>query len=300
MDRTSAASLYRTISATHPNWQTDGLAARLIRLLGAALAASVFAVTAIVVLRRAAGAVSRPLHAVPLLFAGTTVVALVAAARLALGRKGRAAGQGLRPWILDAVLSLAAAATIVALSLPGSALGPVAAIWLLLVTEEAVYWTWGQYLPDKDRQGAVLTEQQDGSPDPAAAGRSHELQTDNNPWALPVPPPGAVSQQLIRAVSPGGIDVLEGWVRLCVPSGQRTLNVHLAFCPPFRSQPELRVEQVEGPPSRVKTAQLLTFGARLEVKMLHRCDQPANILLRIVVQAEHPIATAGAQNLRHG
>jgi hypothetical protein len=49
--------------------------------------------------------------------------------------------------------------------------------------------------------------------------------------------------------------------------GERTAILHAAFCPPFARTPRLEVQQIEGPPARIKTSQLFAHGARLELRL---------------------------------
>ena len=67
---------------------------------------------------------------------------------------------------------------------------------------------------------------------------------------------------------------------MLLAAGQRTHNVHLAFCPPFARTPELAVEQVDGPRCRIKTVQLLPYGARLEVKLAAAAESATGVLLK--------------------
>ncbi len=67
---------------------------------------------------------------------------------------------------------------------------------------------------------------------------------------------------------------MSGWLRMPFAAGQRTGSVHVAFCPPLRATPELLVEQIGGPEARVKTAQLLPYGVRLDLKLAVAAEEP--------------------------
>ena len=69
--------------------------------------------------------------------------------------------------------------------------------------------------------------------------------------------PKGVSQQLTRSQTADGVEELSGWLRIAFVAGQRTGSLHVAFCPPFVTTPELAVEQLDGPEARLKTAQLM-------------------------------------------
>jgi hypothetical protein len=95
-----------------------------------------------------------------------------------------------------------------------------------------------------------------------------------------------VTQEFVRSRQPDGGERLAGWMRVPLSPGQRTATVHLAFCPPFVRTPKITVAQQEGPTARIKEAQLLPYGARLDLKLTHAADAPATVLLEIVVQAD--------------
>ncbi len=83
----------------------------------------------------------------------------------------------------------------------------------------------------------------------------------------PVEPASDVMQQLtLRATAEGGQE-LSGWLRMPLAAGQRSGTLHVAFCPPFDRAPEIQVEAVAGPDCRIKTADALPYGVRIEVKV---------------------------------
>ena len=75
-----------------------------------------------------------------------------------------------------------------------------------------------------------------------------------------------------------------GWLRLSFAAGQRTGSVHVAFCPPLRVTPEMEVEQIEGPEARIKTAQVLPYGARFDLKLAAAAEQPTTVLLQFTAR----------------
>ena len=98
-------------------------------------------------------------------------------------------------------------------------------------------------------------------------------------------PPEEVLQQLTRSGAADGSEQLAGWLRVPFAPGQRTGSVHVAFCPPFNRTPELVVEQLAGPEARIKTAQLLPYGVRLDLKLNAAGEQPASVLLQFSARA---------------
>ena len=96
-------------------------------------------------------------------------------------------------------------------------------------------------------------------------------------------PPEHVDQQLVRSHAADS-DVLSGFVRVGFLQGQRTGSVHVAFCPPFTKTPDLTVEQLDGPDARIKTAALLPYGVRLDLKLAAEADEPTSVLLQFEVR----------------
>jgi len=99
--------------------------------------------------------------------------------------------------------------------------------------------------------------------------------------SLPSALPGEdVLQQLVRSRTADGNERLTGWLRIPFAAGQRTVSEHVAFCPPFDKTPQVTVEQLDGPAVRVKTAQLLPHGARLDLKLAAVAEEPDVVILQ--------------------
>jgi hypothetical protein len=67
--------------------------------------------------------------------------------------------------------------------------------------------------------------------------------------------------------------------------GQRTIILHLAFCPPFAQTPEIEFEQESGPAARIKLGQSLPYGARLDVKLQSPADDSTTLAIRLLATA---------------
>ena len=100
-----------------------------------------------------------------------------------------------------------------------------------------------------------------------------------------VPPAENVMQKLTLSQDADGSQRLSGWVRLRLEAGQRSGVVHVAFCPPFVQTPEWSLEQLDGPAARIRTAQLLPHGVRLEVKLAAAASDAASVLVRFTAWA---------------
>ena len=177
--------------------------------------------------------------------------------------------------------SLAVAALGAGLCLPGTSAAGAFLFWMLLGAEES--WAWGWRLrhafempPSLGRQ-AVRT-------DTAHVGASRFHRGGVTSRAAPtlhaedVVLPKGVTQQLTRSQAADGVEELSGWLRVEFVAGQRTGSLHVAFCPPFAATPELAVEQLDGPEARLKTAQLMPYGARLDLKLAAAAGEPTSVL----------------------
>jgi hypothetical protein len=87
---------------------------------------------------------------------------------------------------------------------------------------------------------------------------------------------------------------LLGWIRAAFAAGQRTANVHLAFCPPTAATPEVEIEQIDGPESRVQVSQVLPYGVRVELKLSEPAEESTIVLLQFsAIATDHcPLTTA--------
>ena len=108
-----------------------------------------------------------------------------------------------------------------------------------------------------------------------------------------------ISHVLTKAVGEileaDGGEQLSGWLRAGFAAGQRTANVHVAFCPPFPKTPQLTVEQLDGPEVRIRTAQLLPHGLRLDLKLAVTAEKPLDVLLQFSARSNSPAAPATAR-----
>ena len=237
--------------------------------------------------RRLAGALVQPLS-LPLLIAVAVALSLVA---LLLHRFW----QGRQP--LDAGTSLAIVLLALAVSLPGTSLLGLLVLWAILGLEEA--WAWATRVPllacpAVSSPAALGTAGQasSGTPSEIDPGlhspssvaeilRSAQEDASENELSEEELPADDVLQQLVRRRLPDGREELTGWLRVPLAAGQRTANVHLAFCPPFAQAPQVAVEQQDGLPARIKLVQSLPFGARLDLKLAEVAEESSTVVLYV-------------------
>ncbi len=244
----------------------DGAAAVILAMLCLAAATVVF--------RRLAGALVDPLPPALMLAAVATIAAAAAAVRLGWLPAGSRGG-----WLPMAATSLAALSLFVSLCLPGTPPAWIAVFGILLAAEET--WAWAsriKYVKNSRSLTDSGEEAADSSTFPELSDPGYCLPSVA---ALDAAPAENVTQQLVRSRAAGGGETISGWLRAHFAAGQRTGSVHLAFCPPLDSTPKVEIEQIGGPAARIKTAQVLPYGVRLDVKLATSYDESTEILMRL-------------------
>lgn len=225
--------------------------------------------------RRLAAELGQPLKPPLLLLVGGLVVVVALGVRVCWHRLAPAPAPRRWQWAVALLPTMAVLVFGLAVSLPGTKPGGLIAFWVLLAGGEL--WAW---------RPAAWRKLRDGPTAPRAARpvRVDRAQTPSPHPALPTlrdhVPADEVLQQLTRSRTGEGREELAGWLREGFACGQRTASAHVEFCPPFSQTPQLKVEQVGGPPARIKTAQLLPYGVRLELKLAAAAEKPESVLLQ--------------------
>ena len=182
-------------------------------------------------------------------------------------------------WAVMLLTSLAVVGLGAGLCLPGTPLSAMFLFCTLLLAEES--WAWASHVRRcvevEPGTGQAPKRGQNYFSSPKNLAR-HPVSRENS--SDPFFAPEEVTQQLTRSQAANGAEQLAGWLRLPFAAGQRTGNLHVAFCPPFASTPELTVEQIDGPEARIKTAQVLPYGARLDLKLAAAAEEPTAIVLQ--------------------
>ena len=247
--------------------------ARFCRLMAVVVLGLASAAAAVVMARGMAGALQTPLQPTTLL----TVGVLTAAAGMVV-RLGWLVPLGVnRIRRLDitvmAITAFAVAALCGGVCSPRSTPSEFALlVRVVMVVEEGWAWLW--FFGKWRRNGSSRANGPSQSP-------VCEIKT---PDPFIASPAAEVTQQFTRSETADGVEELCGWLRLPFASGQRTGSVHVAFCPPLRVTPELRVEQIEGPEARIKMAQVLPYGARFDLKLAAAVEEPTAVLLQFTAR----------------
>jgi len=231
---------------------------------------------ALLFIRRMTGDVYQPLEPAALI-ALAVVAATIASSQRLLWRSmmgGAAFGSESARLVLP---GLALLLLMNAVSVPESSPWALGAAWLLIALEEC---SWCVAPGLFARRGGSRT------PPPApAATRTMRAESavvnvaeDENGEEEEFP--AGVLQQMVRKRDSHGVECVSGWTRGRFAAGERTLNLHIAFCPPLEGRPHVDVHQVAGPLASVKLGQIESFGIRFEVRLSAAArpfrDAPAN------------------------
>lgn len=226
-----------------------------VSLLGAARAwigGTLLAVVAIVLVRRIAGAMDRPPSIAVCLTAGIVLSVFACWLRQDLVRRiGR--------WPAFACVAVVACLGAAAISVGGTSAAGLLALWLPIVGESAM--ALGSATAANAYSSPARVRQRDGMVGPEAV-----IARDSTLGETALADP-AVVQHLVRRKEASGAESISGYLRASFGPSQRTLHVHVPFCPPLNAIPGCAAEPIDGPPARVKVTQVLPQGARLEVRL---------------------------------
>jgi hypothetical protein len=267
------------------------LSARSCRFVALVMLAWLIAAAAVVAGRGYAGAFRSPLEPAALLTAGALMGLAGLIVRLGwllpLGNDRI----GLRDHAVMVSTFFAVVFLCIGLSLPAKT--PLAALVylrLVFVAEEGWAWfwffrKWRHTVPRAGQAGPTFRVDV-----PHAVTPRSIAPVAARPATTPIvesvdrTPSPEVTQQLTRSRAADGTEELFGWLRTPFAAGQRTGCVHVAFCPPLDVTPEIEVEQIDGPEARIKTAQLLPYGARFDLKLATTADSPTTVVLQFVAR----------------
>ena len=88
-----------------------------------------------------------------------------------------------------------------------------------------------------------------------------------------------IVQQLTRRSDSSGTESINGFLRGTFAADERSLNLHVGFCPPLEYRPHLEVIQVAGPEVTVKIGESQTYGVRLELRLQRSSRNPVDVTL---------------------
>ena len=276
----------RAHTATGNPWgESASVAGSMRRWVPSALIAILALVTLLVACRRVAGALTEPLGAAVLLSCVAMAAALLVTERQLAGRPGatwQSLDRGRLAWELFATSCLLVWTG--SLCLPGTSSLAVLLAWLLVAAVEAWSWTDWDWLRDRWEARRPAAVVQTG--EAVEAESPSELRSSTSAELLPIAiadEEPAVPDDLLRQVSyhrlANGQVAISGFARVELATEQRQASEHIPFCPPLAGTPSLEVEQLEGPNARVKVADVLPHGARLEIRLQDVPREPVEVLV---------------------
>ena len=202
------------------------------------------------------------------------------------------------------IVSVALADLGLAFSRSGGNAAGLIGFWALLLVEEL--WAW-RFVRRRVGQASLRAQaHQRGRGGPALASQAWPtlqpyptLQTepDEEPYCEAcerlgddlfdeIEPADDVMQQLTFRTTAAGGQEISGWLRMPLAAGQRSGSLHVAFCPPLKDVPEVQAEAYSGPACRIKAAQVLPYGARLDVKLDNPAAEGDSLLVRLFATTE--------------
>jgi hypothetical protein len=266
----------------------------ILRVAVLATLAMLLAVTLLLAMRRLSGALQTPLNAPTLLAVGGLLVMVASGVRAGWRVVAPAAGTWLDT-LVRYVPSVALWGTTASISLAGSSPLGLAGCWLLVSAAEIWHWRFWPPVPRPRGTGADAAVRRGKTPVPAE-GVARQLATFEEAEAEDLEEnadlPANIMQRLTRARDAAGCDILYGSLRADLAPDQRSTAVHVAFCPPFASPPRVAVEQTAGPDARIKVAQVLPYGTRLDVRLARLPQEQSTVTLEINVRAAQQAGTA--------
>jgi hypothetical protein len=248
---TSSAS-YRVSLIDHP-------LSRMARRVIALSAALVLLLSVVVVIRGLLGAFEAPQSAISLMLAAFTAELLASVFRVVWRRLHPDATRRSALLARLGVPSICVLCLAIALSMAEAGGWAVGSLWLIVVGGELAWW-YPQLRATQHRAAedpAAIAVNRDSS---AAVAEADEPIDEEDEIGADV------IQQMTRSRNSDGVEVISGVLRAEFAPGERTQNLHVAFCPPLTYEPAVITHQLGGSPLTIKIGQSEIFGTRIELR----------------------------------
>lgn len=252
--------------------RSEGSALAAIQVAIAGILTAVISLTAVFLLsRRLTGALIHPLPPAMMLGVGMMIACLALGSRSFFPRHGAFASQSWLQKISRWSASIALVLIAISISLPGSSLVGLAALWLIVLGEEVWYWksyqrrasrSFGGGGPPSCDKATLAINAIAGEPTEEAEWQSSSL-----------------TQRLTYERTDAGGLAIEGWLRADFQPQQRIAAVHVAFCPPLTGSPHVEAEPLDGPDCTVRPTLVLPWGVRWEIKLDVAATEPQYVIL---------------------
>ncbi len=238
------------------------------QIIGQVLAIVIVFAAIVLVARRLAGALLTPLPGTALVVVALACCAAALASvflRSSAPSKGAAAAFPLQPWWLSVSLPLIAGS----LSLPGSSLAGLAVMWLAIVGTEFVLWKSPPPWSARTRLAVLPEAALSPLTRPPASNENESSDEDGlEPDSI----------QTLKYQRIDGTTAVDGWLRVDFAAGQRTALAHVAFCPAFLQTPTIDAELQDGPACEIRSALVIPWGVKWEVKLDQAAVEPASVV----------------------
>lgn len=243
---------HRIDSSHHPLWRM----ARVVTTLGAAL---VLCLCVIVVIRGWLGAFEPPASSLALVLAAVIAELLASVFRIVWLLLHPDATRRSVLLARLAVPSVCVVCVAVALSMTGANGWTVGSLWLAIAGGEFAWWypqvsAWQNHSAEPTAAIALRFEAPEAVEDDETETEEREELAAN------------FIQQITRSRNDNGVEVISGLLRAEFAAGERSHNLHVAFCPPLAYEPTVIAHQLDGSPLTIKVAQSEVFGARIELR----------------------------------
>ena len=274
MDATSSLTIFQGLAVSRYE-----LIAKIARYVVLATTVQLAAISLVLFTRRCYGGFAESPNSWTLLATTVTLVTIGALLRLGWHRERTGRSVLADRWVLAGpTVSLLLLAGSV--SLPGSPVWALVVLWLAVLVEEGLCWyagirtggTWFRRPRESSRQRVSVQAPPPESVVQPAIGQSDQPLAEH------------VSQMLMRGHEEDGSDVLYGTLRSEFSPGQRAISLHVAICPPMDAVPDFNAEQVDGAPLSIKAAQVLPYGARLDLRLNTSSRQKQAATIRFVAR----------------
>jgi hypothetical protein len=238
------------------------------QIIGQALSIVIVFAAMVLVARRLAGALLTPLPGAALVAVALACCAAALAAvflQSSVRSNGAVSAFASRPWWLGISLPVIG----VSLSLPGSSLAGLTLMWLAIVGTEFVLWKMPP--PWSARIRRAMLPETALSPLARSPAETEDESADDDHLD-----PNAI--QTLKYQRIDGAAAVDGWLRVDFAAGQRTAEAHVAFCPAFLQTPTVDAELQDGPACEIRSALVIPWGVKWEVKLDQAAVEPAAVV----------------------
>lgn len=94
-----------------------------------------------------------------------------------------------------------------------------------------------------------------------------------------------VQATMVRSRLDDGVETVAGMVRLTFEPGEQSRAAHLGFVPSMAGDPEVEIEQCEGPEATLRIDEARCYGARIDVRLPRPVTEPTTIAFEYAATA---------------